>query len=84
MRTELVLVLKHIVGGAEKVNAMNYLIKPAPQNDEYYYEKDSYAVNDHIGVFRLKAQGSNHNNWRQGQGNKCRNYGNYNREGHCV
>ena len=34
--------------------------------------------------FRLSAQGSNLDNWHQGQGNQGRNYGNYNREGHYV
>ena len=36
------------------------------------------------GGFRPSAQGSNQKNWRQGQGNQGRNYGNYNREGHYV
>ena len=45
MRTELGLVLKHVTGGAEKINAVNYLSKPLPQNDKYYYAEDSYAVN---------------------------------------
>ena len=35
MRTELGLILKHVTGGAEKINAVNYLSKPPPQNDEY-------------------------------------------------
>ena len=52
MRTELGLVLKHVHGGAEKVNAVKYLAKPPPPNDEYYYEDDSYAMNDQIGGFR--------------------------------
>ena len=30
------------------------------------------------------AQGSNQENWQQGQGNQGRNYENYNREGHYV
>ena len=30
MRTELGLVLKHVTGGAEKINAVNYLAKPPP------------------------------------------------------
>ena len=46
MRTKLGLVLKHVVGGAEKVNAVKYLSKPPPPNDGYFYEEDSYAVND--------------------------------------
>ena len=37
-----------------------------------------------MGGFRPSSQGSNKDNWRQGQGNQCRNYGNYNREGHYV
>ena len=58
--------------------------KPPPPNDEYYYEEDSYAVNEQTRGFRLSAQGSNQENWRQGQGNQGRNYGNYNHEGHYV
>ena len=33
MRTENGLVLKHITGGAEKINAVNYLSKPPPPNE---------------------------------------------------
>ena len=44
MRTELRLVQKHVTGGAEKINADNYLSKPP--NDECYYAKDTYAVNE--------------------------------------
>ena len=51
MRTELGLVLKHVTGGAEKINAVNYLSKPTPQNDECYYVEDSYAVNEQTGGF---------------------------------
>ena len=46
MRTELGLVLKHITGGVEKKNAVNYLSKPPPPNDECYYAEDSYAENE--------------------------------------
>ena len=38
-------------GGAEKINAVNYLAKPPPPNDECYYEEDSYVVNERIGGF---------------------------------
>ena len=78
IRTELGLVLKHVTGVVEKVNAVNYLSKPPPPTDEYYYEEDSYAVNDQTGDFRPNAQGSNQENWHQGQGNQGRNYSNYN------
>ncbi|XP_069151928.1 uncharacterized protein [Solanum lycopersicum] len=37
-----------------------------------------------MGGFRPSTQGSNQDNWHQGQGNQGRNYGNYNREGHYV
>ena len=46
MRTDLRLVLKHVTGGAEKINAVNYLAKPPPPNDECYYEEDSCAINE--------------------------------------
>ena len=84
MRTKLGLVLKHITWGAENINAANYLPKPPPPNDECYYAEDSYAVNEKTGGFRPSAQGSNQDNWRQGQRNQGQNYGNYNREGHYV
>ena len=66
MRTEHGLVLKHIIRGAEKINAVNYLSKPPPQNDECYYEEDSYAINEQTGGFRPSAQGSNQENWGKG------------------
>ena len=83
MRNELGLVLKHVTGGTKKINAVTYLSKP-PSNDECYYAEDSYAVNEQTGGFRPSAQGSNQDNWRQGQGNQGRIYGNYNREGNYV
>ena len=46
MRTELGLVLKHVTGDAKKINTINYMSKPPPQNDECYYDEDSYAVNE--------------------------------------
>ena len=46
MRTELGYVLKHVTRGVEKINAVNYLSKPPPPNDECYYEEDSFAVNE--------------------------------------
>ena len=46
MRTKLGWVLKQVSGGAEKINAVNYLSKPLPPNDECYYEEDSFAVNE--------------------------------------
>ena len=41
MRTELGLVLKHVTGGEEKINAVNYLAKPPPLNDKFYYGEDT-------------------------------------------
>ena len=52
IKTELGLVLKHVTGGAEKINAVNYLAKPPPPNDQCYYAKDTYAVNGKTGGFR--------------------------------
>ena len=46
MRTELGSVLKHVTGGAEKINAVNYLAKPPPPIDECYYAEETYAVNE--------------------------------------
>ena len=40
MRAKLELVLKHVNGGVEKVNQGNYLNKPTPLVDEFYYEED--------------------------------------------
>ena len=84
MRTELGSVLKHVIGGAKKINAFNYFAKPPPPNDECYYAEDTYAVNEQTGGFRPSTQGLIQDNWHQGQGNQGRNYGNYNREGHYV
>ena len=58
MKTKLGLVLKHITSGAEKINTVNYMSKPPPQNDECYYVVDSNAVNKKSGVSDLvpKAQ----------------------------
>ena len=36
-------------GGAEKINAVNYLAKPPPPNDECYYAENTYAVNKQTG-----------------------------------
>ena len=82
IRTKLGLVLKHVTWGAEKINAVNYMAKPPPPNDEFYYAEDTYAVNEQAAGFRLSAQGSNQDNWRQGQVKQGQIYGNYNCEGH--
>ena len=70
MRTELGLVFKHVTRDAEKVNAVNYLTKTPPPADEYYYEENTYVVNDQTGGFRPNTEMSNQENWRQGQGNQ--------------
>ena len=70
MRTELGLVLKHVTRSAEKINVVNYMPKPPSPNDQCFYEEDSYAVNKQTGGFRPSAQGSNQENWSQGQGNQ--------------
>ena len=36
-------------GGIEKVNAVKYFPKPPTLTDAYYYEEDTYAVNDQAG-----------------------------------
>ena len=82
MRYGLGLVLKH--GGAEKKNAVNYLTKPPPPNNECDCEEDSYVVNEQTGGFGPSAKGSNQENCLQGQGNQGRIYGNYNCEDHYV
>ena len=46
MRIERGLVLKRVDEGAEKVNALNYLMRPPPSVEEYYYEEDVYAMDD--------------------------------------
>lgn len=62
MKTELGLVLKDMALGAEKVNAVNYLMRPPPPVEEYYYEKNVYVVNDQMEGFRPNAHKSNTNN----------------------
>ena len=66
------------------MNAVNYLSKPLPPNDECYYEEDSFTVNEQTGGFRSSDPGSNLENQTQVQGNQARIYGNYNREGRYV
>ena len=41
MRTDLGLLLKHVSGGAEKVNVVNYFSRPPLPPDEYYYKEDT-------------------------------------------
>lgn len=51
MKIELWLVMKHVSGGTEKVNAVNCLTKTPPSAKEYYYEEDAYAVKNKLEVF---------------------------------
>lgn len=46
MRIDLELVLNHVCGGVEKVNAMNYLSRTPPPSQLCYDVEDAYAVND--------------------------------------
>ena len=73
MRIELMLVLKHVSGVAEKVNAINNLTKPTPPAEEYYYEEDAYAITDQTGGFRPNSLCSKQDNWHLGQENQGRN-----------
>ena len=43
-------------GDSDKVNAVNYLTKPPPSVDEYYYEEDVYAINDQNWGFQQNAK----------------------------
>ena len=38
IRIGLGFVLKHVTGGAKKINAVNYLMKPPPTSDHYYHQ----------------------------------------------
>ena len=59
MRTEIGLVLKHVTGGAEKINQVNYLDMTPTPNDECNYAENTYAVNDQTGGFQPSTPGSN-------------------------
>ena len=65
--------------GCRKDKCSQLLVETTTTNDECYYDEDSYVVYEQTGGFRPSAQGSNQENWHQGQ-----MYGNYNREGHYV
>ena len=56
MGTELGLVLKYVTRGEENINAVNYLAKPPPPNDDCYYAEDTYVVNEQIRGFRPSTQ----------------------------
>lgn len=64
------MVYKHLSGGAKKLNVVKYFTKPPAPINEYYYEVDTYAVKDYTGGFQPNIQGSNEENWPQGQGTK--------------
>ncbi|KAK4731656.1 hypothetical protein R3W88_024644 [Solanum pinnatisectum] len=61
MRTKPGLVLKHVTGGVEKVNSVNYLTRIPPPAKEYYFGEDTYAVNEQTGFSTKcpKEAGSN-------------------------
>lgn len=84
MRFELGLVLKHVRGGAEKVNIVKYLTRNPPSTMDCYYKVDSNVMNDQMEGFQPKSLGINRDNCLQGQGNKRQNYGNYNQMGQYV
>lgn len=46
MRIDLELVLNHVCGGVENVNAMNYLTRTPPPSQLCYDVEDAYALND--------------------------------------
>lgn len=58
MRTELRLVLKHVSGDAENVNAAIYFTKPSLILEEYYNEEEVYEVNNHTRGFRQNTRPS--------------------------
>ena len=58
MKTKFGLVFKQVTKNVEKVNAVNYLTKPPPPLDEFYYDGDYYAGHEQTGDFSPNTQGS--------------------------
>lgn len=80
MRIELGLILKYVSGAAHNVYAVNYFTKPL-QRQKSITMKKMHMKLIFRWVIQSNSQGSSLDNWRQGQRNQIRDYGNYNREG---
>ena len=63
IRNVLGLVIKHVSGGSEMVYAVYNVTGNPPPLEEYYFNEESYDVNDKTGGFQPITQGSNMYNW---------------------